>query len=128
MSHWHTLMFELYPEARPLGLGKALEEYRFNVIKDLLTSRMSLEVSGRKSVVTIEVCLVVILLGLGLPLPSSCLLPLGHTAVLRCQPKTVFLQIANSNYSPVFWAISFSSLHLSFSHLVHLCILVSVCC
>ncbi len=35
----------------------------------------------------------------GLPLPPSCLLPLGHTAVHRCQPERVFSQIANANYS-----------------------------
>lgn len=37
----------------------------------------------------------------GLPLPPSCLLPLGHTDVFRCQPERVFSQIANVNYSPV---------------------------
>lgn len=51
-----------------------------------------------------------------LPLPPSCLLPLGHTSVLRCQPLRVFSQIANSNYSPVFWTISFL-LSISQSHI-----------
>lgn len=42
----------------------------------------------------------------GLPLPPSCLLPVGHTAALSRQPERAFSQIANANYNPVFWAIS----------------------
>lgn len=64
--------------------------------------------------------------GSGLPLPPSCLLPLGHTAVLRCQPERLFSQIANDNYSPVFWAISFSSPSLILT-CGYLCILIPVC-
>ena len=100
--------FKSYPAARACGNahgGRALEW--FNVIKDSFTSGMSprgqwKEKCGCDSSLSRDSIR-------GLPLPPSCLLPLGHTAVLRCQPERVFSQIASSNYSRVFWAISSSS-------------------
>lgn len=86
-------------------------------------SRMSPRGQWKKS----GLCLVISIRGL--PLPPSCLLPLGHTAVLRCQAERVFLQIANVNYSPVFWAISSSppSLILTSSLSLDFCLCLSVC-
>lgn len=78
----HTCLTVARGSAFGSGGGFGAGRQRFNVIKDPGCSYEQDE--PQRSVDSIR----------GLPLPASCLLPLGHTAVLRCQP--------NVNYSPVF--------------------------
>lgn len=62
----------------------------------------------------------------GLPLPPSCLLPLGHTAGFTCHAERVFSQIAYVNYSPVFKS-NFLFLCIFLSHIWIICVFESFC-